>query len=95
MKGEVISVGTALTVIAGADPTGRNAGRGDVSYPTAALIRIPTGSPTVYLGGSSVTSTSGVPFVAGEDLQVDLVNEILYGVTVSTTATIYVLRRGD
>lgn len=94
MKGERVTVGPQATVVAGADPTGRNSGPGSISYPTAAIIRIPSGSGSVWFGGSSVSSTSGCLFVAGEDLQVDLVNEILYGVA-TTSVVVHILRRGD
>ena len=95
MKAEPITVGTTPTIIMGANAAGTAAGSGSVSYPTAGLIRIPTGSVTVYLGGSQVTTSDGCPFVAGEDVEVDLVNEILYGVVASGSQTVYVLRRGD
>lgn len=95
MKGYPVSVGPQATIILGANAAGTAAGDGSVSYPTAGIIRVPSGAPTVYMGGSTVSTTSGCPFVAGEDLQVDLVNEILYGRTATTTATIYILRRGD
>ncbi len=95
MKSQPIVVLTTPTIIAGANAAGTGAGPGSVSYPTACLIRIPTGAPVVYMGGSSVTVSTGTPFVAGEDIEVDLVNEILYAVTNTVTTTIYVLRRGD
>lgn len=96
MKSEKFSVGPSVAVqIMGHNAAGTGAGAGSVSYPTAGLIRFPTGNPTVYLGGVDVNTTSGTPFVAGENVQTDLVNEILYAITVSTTATVYVLRRGD
>lgn len=95
MKSEVITVGTTPTIVMGANAAGTGAGSGSVSYPTAGLIRIPTGSVTVYFGGSQVTTSTGCPFVAGEDVEVDLVNEILYGVVASGSQSVYVLRRGD
>lgn len=96
MKGQWITVTSTATVVAGAstDLAG-HAGPGSSSYPTAALVRVPSGAPTVYFGGSAVTSSNGCPLAAGEDLVIDLVNEILYAVTASTTTTVYVLRRGD
>jgi hypothetical protein len=96
VKGQIITLPTGVrTVIAGSNAAGTAAGDGSVSYPTAALLRFIAPNPTVYLGGSDVsTTTSSVPFVAGENLQLDLVNEILYGIA-TTTATVYVLRRGD
>lgn len=95
MKGYSVNVGPQRTVIAGANSTGTGASDGSVSYPTAAIIRVPSGAPTIYMGGFDLSTTTSCPFVAGEDLQVDLVNEILYGRTATTTATIYILRRGD
>ena len=96
MKGEIITVGSTPTIVAGSSGVGTAvAGAGSVSLPTAALIRIPSGSVTVYFGGSAVTTATGCPLVAGEDLEVDLVNEILYAVVSSGTQNINVLRRGD
>lgn len=96
MKGYLISVGPNRTIILGANSAGTGASDGSVSYPTAGIVRSLSGNPTVYYGGQDVdVSTKGCPFAAGEDLQVDLVNEILYGITSTTTATIYILRRGD
>lgn len=96
MKGERITVGTTPTVIMGSDGTGRGiAGSGSVSLPTAGLIRNLAGGATVYLGHSGVTTSTGCPLAAGEDLELDLVNEILYGVVAAATETLYVLRRGD
>lgn len=94
MKGEVKTVNSTISAIAGSGSQPGTAGPGSTAYPTAALLRFPTGNATVWLGGSTVTSSTGVPFVAGEALEVDLVNEILYAVS-TTTATVYVLRRGD
>lgn len=96
MKGERIQVGTTVTVVAGAK-TGSttDAGPGSAAIPTSALIRIPSGAQTVYFGGSQVTTATGCPLVAGEDLEVDLINEILFAVVSTTSQTIYVLRRGD
>lgn len=95
MKAEVITVGTTPTIVMGSNALGNGAGSGSVSYPTAGIIRIPSGAVTVYFGGSQVSTSDGCPFVAGEDLETDLVNEILYAVVASGTQNIYVLRRGD
>ncbi len=95
MKGERVTVTSTATAVAGASVTNAShAGPGSASYPTAALVRVPSGAPTVYFGGQAVTINTGCPLVAGEDLVIDLVNEILYGVC-STSAVVYVLRRGD
>ncbi len=95
MKGEKKQVTTTPTIIAGGNSAGTGAGPGSTSYPTAALIRVPTGAQTVYFGGSAVTAATGCPLIAGEDLVIDLVNEMLYAVTSTTSQTVYVLRRGD
>lgn len=95
MKGEVKTITTTATIVAGANAAGTGAGPGSVSYPTACLVRVPSGAATIYFGGSTVTSTTGTPFVAGEDIELDLVNEILYAVTATTTQSVYILRRGD
>lgn len=104
MKGETVQVQGTPTIIAGsvASQVGTTnvnvaAGAGNVSLPTACLIRNPAGGLTIYLGGSAVTAALGCPLAAGEDIEMDLVNEILYGVIASTTTstTIKVLRRGD
>lgn len=95
MKGERKTITTTATIVAGANSGGTGAGPGSTSYPTACLVRVPSGAATVYFGGSAVTTLTGCPLVAGEDLVIDLVNEILYAVTSTTTASIYVLRRGD
>lgn len=95
MKAEVITIGTTPTIVMGANAAGTGASSGSVSYPTSGLIRVPSGSVTVYFGGSQVTTATGCPFVAGEDVEVDLVNEILYAVVSSGSQNIYVLRRGD
>lgn len=95
MKGQRVTITSTATIVAGANAAGTAAGDGSVSYPTAALVRVPSGAPTVYFGGSTVSASTGCPLVAGEDLVIDLVNEILYAVTDTTTATVYVLRRGD
>lgn len=87
MKGEVRPIGgtnTALVNIFG----------NNIGYPMAAIIKNPSGSGTIYLGQTGVTTANGFPLAAGESLEVDMVNEALYAVATVTT-TVYVLRRGD
>lgn len=93
MIGKSVTVGTTATQIVPEETSGR-AGQGDIGYPTASIIRFPSAmSATVYLGGSDVDlSTNGCPFVAGEDLEIDLVGDILYAIAASPQ-TIYILRR--
>lgn len=95
MKGYSVQVQKTVTMIVGGQDaeTGR-ALSGDVAYPTAAILRNPSGGQTVYLGGIDVDTTA-FPLASGEDLEVDLVTEILYGITATTSQTVYILRRGD
>lgn len=53
MKGERKTINTTPVIIAGANAAGTAAGPGSVSYPTAALVRVPPGSETVWFGGST------------------------------------------
>jgi hypothetical protein len=95
MKGYAVQVSADATMIVGgrtADET--RATSGSVAYPAAALIRNPESGLTVYLGGEA-DGTGGFPLGAGEDIEVDLVGEILYGVVSTTSTTLYILRRGD
>ena len=69
-------------------------GDGTVAYPASALVKVPAGSGTVYVGGSTVSAATGFPLAAGEALEVDMVNEALYAVATVTT-TVHMLRRFD
>lgn len=87
MRGEVRPIGgtnTALVAIFG----------NNIGYPMAAIIKVPSGAGTIYLGQTGVTTAGGFPLAAGESLEVDMVNEALYAVATVTT-TVYILRRGD
>ena len=99
MKGQKIQILSTATVVAGAKTgTTDQANAGSASIPAKALIRVPTGALTVYFGGSNVdTNANGVPLVAGEDLMIDTVNEIVFAVisSATTSQTVYVLRSGD
>lgn len=105
MKSRVLTVSTTRIQVAGGlsaldgqpVPTpAPQAGPGSTAYPTGALLKSATGNGTVYIGGVDVTSSNGFPLSAGEALEVDLVNEIIYAVATTTvSATLYVLRRGD
>ena len=87
MKGEIRNVGGTSTNIV-------NFYSHNVAYPGSAIIRVPTGAGTIYLGHAGVTSSNGFPLAAGESLEVDMVNDALYAVA-TTTTTINILRRGD
>lgn len=70
-----------------------NAMYGSAAYPASGLLKNP-GPATLYLGGHGVTSSSGFPLETDDFIEVDVVNEHLYGIC-TTTQTIYILRRGD
>lgn len=97
MKGYSVQVQKTTTMVVGGRAT--EPGRaldGSVAYPAAAVISNPSGGQTVYLGGSDVNATSlGWPLAAGSSIEVDLVGDILYGVTSTTSQTVYILRRGE
>ena len=98
MKSYIVQVTSAVTPITGyKEADNRDAGPGSAALPTSAIIRIPSSGLTVFFGGSAVDTDTGTPFVAGEDLVLDTVNEILYAVIASTTTSqsVYVLRKGD
>ena len=95
MKGYPVQVNKTTTmVVGGQDAESGRALEGDVSYPTSAVLRVPASGQTVYLGGPAV-DTTGFPLAAGETLEIDMVGDILYGVTATTSQTVYVLRRGQ
>lgn len=97
MKGQLVLVTPVRTPVLGhkTGTDGLQADGGSAALPSSGLIRIPSGATTVYFGGYNVdTGSNGVPFVAGEDFDLTVVNEILYGVAASTTS-IYVLKSGD
>lgn len=92
MRGVRVQITTDVTQVI---PEAGASDRGNVAYPTSGVIRNPSGSQTVYLGGPAVDTTDGWPLAAGEDLEVDMVTDILWGVTAATSTYIYVLRRGE
>ena len=94
MKGYAVQVQKTTTMLVGGrDTENDRALSGSVSYPAAALITNPAGGQTVYLGGPDV-STAAYPLESDSSLEVDLVGEILYAVTATTSQTVYILRRG-
>lgn len=103
MKSRQLSVTTTRIQVAGgasgfdgSSATNPQAGPGSTAYPTGALLKSNTGNGTIWFGGADVTSTNGFPMAAGEALEVDLVNEILYAISTTTaSSTLFVLRRGD
>jgi len=78
-KSAQISVGTTPTLIVAAN-------RADQ------VINIHNLNSTVYLGDSSVSTSTGFRMDNGDKLQIPLAdNEALYGVTATGTSTVYVL----
>jgi hypothetical protein len=65
----------------------------NIGYPMSAIIKNP-GPGTIYLGHHGVTTSNGFPLATDESLEIDMVNEAIYGVATVTT-TVYILRRGD
>lgn len=88
MKGEQRSITpTTNTILV-------SASGGSAAYPMSAIIKNPSGNGNLYLGHHGLTSSTGFPLGPAESLEVDIVNETLYGIT-TATGTIYILRRGD
>lgn len=71
---------------------GKSSGPG---YPASATISVPANGQIVFVGGQDVDVTNGFPVAAGGVLQLDLVNESLYGIVASGTQVVNVLRRYD
>lgn len=96
MKSLRVQVTTAKTMVVGgrADDPMISLG-GSVGYATAAIIRNLSSGQTVYIGGPDVDTTQGFPLAAGEDLEVDIVGDIIYGVTSTTSCYLYIFRRGS
>lgn len=86
MKGEFRLVGGTCTVLV---TTFENT----AAYPMAAIIRNESAG-TIYLGHSGVTTSNGFPLKNGESLEVDMINDRLFGIATVTTS-ISILRRGD
>ena len=87
MRSELRNIGADTNTVV-VLTTGQNIG-----YPMAAIIRNP-GPGTVYIGHRGCTASDGFPLATGESIEVDMVNENMYGVATVTTS-IRILRRGD
>lgn len=83
-------ISTSVSVTASA--TELFLGGGTVNDPFSGLIRVPEGGTTIYVGGSAVTTATGVPLYAGESLPLDEVSEKLYGITATGTQVVNVLK---
>lgn len=65
-------------------------GKGDI-FPTGCLLS--QASATIYVGGSDVTSATGFQVAAADTPSFDLrLNDDLYGITASGTATVRVFK---
>lgn len=85
---KVVSVGTTATQI--------NTAPRDATAGQTLLARIPTDAAvSVFLGGTGVTTSTGVEVKAGESLTVELNrSEELYGIVSSGTVDVEVLEAG-
>lgn len=84
----IVTVGTTATVIS----TATNDRDGH-----SVLIQNPAASTIVYIGGLGVTTSSyGVALAGGAYMSIDLLQgETIYGVVVSSTQAVNVLRAGN
>lgn len=60
-----------------------------------AVVHVPTGGSTVYIGGSGVTTSNGLAVAAGQYVSVGPLSEgdDLYGVVASSTQDVHVLEK--
>lgn len=79
MTSQVVSVTTAATLLASVDGV-------------AEVVIKNAGAASVFLGGSGVTTATGLELAAGATLTVQ-VDEELYGIVAAGTADAQVLRR--
>ena len=95
MNSAYVSVGTSATALNATDATVTADARGN-----SILIKNPSGSVTVYIGGSDVTAdttagTGGYPLAPGGELAVTVnEGEIVYGRVAASTQSVNVLRQG-
>lgn len=79
MKTSVVTVTTSATLLIDADNQPR-------------ICYLHSGSGSVYVGGSDVTSSTGIHLTNGTTLQISVpFNETIYGITSSGTNTMRVL----
>lgn len=90
IKSTAVSVGTTATRLDTADDTGDHIGG-------ESLAVYNNGASTLYLGGSNVTTSTGVPVAAnswGPALGGILTEDALYGIVTSGTVDVRVLEAG-
>ena len=79
MKTSVVTVTTSATLLIAADNQPR-------------ICYLHSGSGSVYVGGSDVTSSTGIHLTNGTTLEITVpFNETIYGITSSATNTMRVL----
>lgn len=87
----IIHARPTVTTTASAIASGTNDRSGQ-----SVVIQNPSAGATIYLGGSTVTSSSyGYALAGGSDLSIDLAGgEDLYAITASGSQQVNVLRQG-
>jgi len=87
IQSAAVSVGTTATALNAAESAGSD---------RVSLVVYNNGASTIYVGGSDVTTSNGVPIAAGASLAVNELDvaERLYGIVASGTVEARVLRQG-
>lgn len=90
MRSARVSVGTSATLIVdGTIPA-------SAKRATGALVSVPTGGQTVFLGGSDVTQATSYALEAGKEVAISLDGDnALYGLVGATTQIVHVLAFED
>jgi hypothetical protein len=79
VKSAVVTVGTTATLLIAADNQHR-------------ICYLHSGTGSIYIGGSDVTSSTGIHLQNGTTMEITLpFGETLYGITASSTHTMRVL----
>lgn len=79
MKSSAITVGTTATLLIAGDNQPR-------------VVYLHSGTGSIYIGGSDVTSATGIHLPNGTTMQINLpFNEPLYGITSASTQTMRTL----
>lgn len=82
-----VSVATTATALHAAESAGSD---------RVPLVVANVGAATIYVGGSDVTTSNGVPIAAGASLTVNELapGEVLFGIVAASTVEARVLRQG-
>ncbi len=88
-----MAVSSSAVALNASTPTALNAPQSD---PCSLLVHNADGSIVVYLGGSDVTTSNGVPLAAGVKQSVNNLagGERLYAIAASGTPSVRVLKQG-